>query len=324
MLRATLFGVCVLLALQSDSLSFAIEPSQQMRSFGNKMVEGTWHQKLPKEQQGKHTYKWALGHQYLLVHQWHADKPNALSVVGIDPTSNLQTWWTFSDDGKVAITSVDVETLSSNEDRVTLAGNVANATGTFGVSWPDANTIAVDPGADAKHADGTKAIAERWERSKEADDLTWLNANAPTKVPSEFEYLKSVTGKCWIDGKMQEGTKIAGASFGKWILDGQFFLFSASTVGEDQTTWSHIVISGNDPETDEPAEWEFTSDGAKSYVTLSKDGKTIYGANTRSNGDVYRFEGQFTMDGDTLRYNSAIGQKGETPLPYNWNYRRAK
>ena len=56
-----------------------ISPTQQLRDYGNKMVGGTWHQALPEDVAGVHTYKWALGNQYLLVYMRQQDESSALS-----------------------------------------------------------------------------------------------------------------------------------------------------------------------------------------------------------------------------------------------------
>jgi hypothetical protein len=324
MLHRSLWSLYAFLILPAGSFAQTVDASAQLRRFGHKMVEGTWVQTDPVNQASRHTYKWALGNQYLLRHEKNAAGPNALSVGGIDPSSGLQTWWTFSEDGTISITSIEVETVSPTKDKLKLAGPRPAGTGSFDVVWPDPDTILIEPGPDAPAPDGSNLPQVRWQRSAEVDDLAWLDADPPTEIPPVFESTKFLTGQRWIDGVSPEGTKIAGGSFGRWVLDGKFFLFAGSTAGDDQTTWSHLLVMGTDPKTRKPATWEFTSNGAKSDVTYRPDGKAITGVNSRTNGETYCFEGAFTIDGDVLRYKSEIGKKGENPLPYQWNYRPAK
>ena len=323
MLRFVLLTLVASSVFTASCLAQKVDSAQQLRTFGDKMVEGTWHQTFPKNVDSKHTYKWALGNQFLLVYLWHEDKPDALAVIGVDSKTKLQTWWRFQDDGDIKISSVDVESLTPTTDRVNLAGDKAVGTGAFEVAWKDTDTLEITPQEGATQ-DGKAAGRESWKRSDEADDLPWIDAEAPTTIPDQLALARHFSGKKWIDGVMPDGTKFVGASHGKWILDGRFHISTESTAKSDQTTWSHLVIMGIDPTTKKAASWEFTSFGARSEITFDKGGMTIYGANTQSNGDEYSFEGQFTVDGNTLRYRSKIGQQGEEPKPYGWNYRDAK
>lgn len=315
--------VAALCVYSPNCVAQQVDVSQQLRAFGHKMVEGTWHQKRPEDVVSRHTYKWALGNQYLLVYMWHQDKPNALAVTGIDPAKKLQTWWTFRDDGDIRITTVAVKTIAANKDKVALAGKNPVGSGSFEVIWKNSDTLEIIPLPGAKE-EGKDAARESWSRSDEVDDLSWIDAKAPATIPKQLTLARHFSGRKYIDGTMPEGTTFVGAGQGKWILNGKFHIFTGSTANSEQTTWSHLVIMGIDPETKEAASWEFTSRGARSDITYDKSGMTIFGANIRSNGDKYSFKGHFTVEGGRLHYKSEIGQAGQTPQPYGWNYRDAQ
>lgn len=323
MLRFVLITVVAASLGSTQAVAQQADAWQKLRTFGHRQTEGTWHQKVPEDVTSRHTYKWAVGRQYLLVAMWHRDKPNALAITGVDPHTKLQTWWTFQDNGEIHIGAVDVETLTPNKDRVRLSGARAALTGPFEATWTDSDTLEIVPLPGAKRGE-ENAVKQVWKRSSEVNDLSWLDAAAPAELHDQLSLLTHLTGRKWIDGVMPDGTKFVGAAHGKWILDGKFHLYAGTTANEDQTTWSHVVITGIDPSTNEAASWEFTSSGSQNLNTYDKTGMKIYGKGTLQNGDKHSFEGEFTVAGETLQYRSKIAKEGEEPKSYGWNYRDVK
>lgn len=324
MSKATLLiAIFTASVLTRSSIAQEISSSEQLRRFGNRMVDGTWHQVEPEEPANKHSYKWLFANQYLLVYMENEGQPDALAVAGVDPETKLQTWWRFQADGDVRVSTVKAQPESSATDSIEMLGDRAAATGKFKVAWKDADTLEISPHADAKDYLGQAAIRSRWERSSKTSDLSWISSEAPKEIPTQLSLTRSLSGNHWMDGVMPDGTKFIGSASGKWILNGKFHVFTATTTFEDQSTWGHLFIEGIDPQTQQATSWEFSSSGSKSVVKYSDDGMTIYGDNTRANGDKYTFKGTFTVDGDRVRYESKIGQEGEEALPYAWNYRKA-
>ena len=195
MLKSLILACACSYFLISSCIAQRPESRQHFQDFGEKIVGGTWHQQLPQDLTSRHTYKWALGHEYLISYRWHKRGPNSLTILGVDPESGIQTAWDFDDEGNVHVTVMKTDSLTPTTQEIELSG---------------------------------KAAA-----------------------------------------------------------------------------------------------WEFTSRGATSKMTFNENGKTIFGDNTQSNGEKRSFNGSFTLDGDTLRYKSKIGRKGEEPKPYGWNYRDA-
>lgn len=323
MLKPLLYTVILCCVFNKVCLAEERSATEHFRAFGQKMVGGTWHQKLPKNVTSMHTYKWALGNQFLLVYMSHKDKPNALAVTGVDPATNLQTWWQFQDDGEIRITTVDAKAISPTSNKILLAGKDAVGSGWFEATWKNPDKLEIVP-RDGAQTNGEAAVQKMWERSDDVDDLSWIDSKPPATIPKRLSLTEHFSGKKWMDGVMPDGTKFVGAGFGKWVLNGKFQIFTAATASEDQTTWSHFFIAGIDPRTSKAAAWEFTSTGATSDITYGDSGMTIVGANRRTNGDKYSFKGSFTVDGNRVHYESKIGQEGEEFKPYRWNYRNAK
>jgi hypothetical protein len=295
-----------------------LSPSEQLRTFGDSMVKGTWHQTLPANMTSKHTYKWALGKEFLIVFMQHEGKPNALAIVGVDPRTKRQTWWRFQDDGVVQITSVDVVPVTPTKDKVSVDG-----AGVFDAESKGSDVLEITPQAGAM-LDGKPAERESWKRSSEVSDLSWLDSDPSTTVAKQISLAPLLSGKKWIKGVLPEGIEFWGASHGKWILNGHFHIVTGSMANSDQTAWSDLVITGIDPKTGMGASWEFISTGAISEFSYDDSGMSIHGDHILSNGDKLIFKGDFSVDFDSLRYRSKTGPEGEEPKPYGWSYRNAE
>lgn len=309
--------------LLSNCVAQPPDSRQNFQSFGEKIVGGTWHQQLPKNLTSRHTYKWALGHEFLISYRWNQQGPNSLTILGVDPESGDQTAWDFDDEGNVYITVLKPSSMTPTTEKLELSGERAHNHGTVIVQWKDENrTIEIVPQSDANPA-APPVAKEAWENHDETDDLSWVESAAPDKLPEQLSLIKTMNGPKVIDGVMPDGEKFIGGGFGKWVLNGRFHIFTGSVVLDDQTTWSHLVIEGIDPITSKATAWEFTSLGATSKIAVNENGKAIVGDHTQPNGEKLFFEGRFTVDGKILRYQSKIGKKGEQAKPYSWDYRDA-
>lgn len=324
MIRLVLLSMIAFYVTPGISLAEKIGPAQQLQYFGNRMVQGTWNQELPSEAAGsRHTYKWALGNSFVVRYMRNQNMADAMEVGGVDPKTQLQTWWSFQDDGTVNVNRLDVERISPNLDRVMIVDEDIASQGVVDVVWDDEDTILLKPksGTDAR---GEQLVGEKWKRNKEdTDDLAWINSEQPATTPDQMWLARHTTGKKWIDGVMPDGSKFLGAGHGKWILNGKFHVYTGSTASDDQTAWSHLVITGIDPSTKKVASWEFTTLGATNYITYDPSGQTIMGEGMLPDGSKHSFKGRFEIDGDVLRYKSKISLKGDEAKPYGWNYRNA-
>lgn len=322
MIRLLLVSMIAFYVMPGICLAEKVGPAQQLQYFGNRMVQGTWVKKSPSEGAGsQHTYKWALGNNFVVCYQKNIGKPTALTIGGVDPKTKLQTWWSFQNDGSVQISRYDVERMSPTLDKVIHVDENNETKGIVDVEWEGEDTLLTRPksGTDVS---GAKLVEQKWQRSEDVD-IEWLAAEQPANTPDQMWLARHVTGKKWIDGVMPDGSEFRGAGYGKWILNGKFHVFTSSTASNDQTTWSHLVMTGIDPNTKKVAAWEFTSDGATNYITFDESGQTIMGEGTLSDGSKHSFKGRFEMDGVVLRYKSKISLNGGEAKPYGWNFRDA-
>ena len=153
MIRLVLLSMIAFYATPGICLAQKVGPAQQLQYFGNRMVQGTWNQKLPLEGvDSQHTYKWALGNNFVLLYEKNAGRANAFVVGGVDPKTKLQTWWSFQDDGNVSVNRFDVERVSPDVDKVIIVDENVESKGVVDVEYEGEDTLLIEPksGTDAK------------------------------------------------------------------------------------------------------------------------------------------------------------------------------
>ena len=156
-----------------------------------------------------------------------------------------------------------------------------------------------------------------WNR-KQVAQQDWLDSPAPTPVPPQLKYCEQTTGPKLMEVTL-DGAAGVGASQGRWILNGHFFYYSAAHVMPDGKPWSHIAISGMDPESGEYRLWEFNSDGDVAAASPGPNGLTITGEVTVLTGGTQAFSGKAREAGQTFLYEASITVDGN-PVPYTWTW----
>lgn len=70
--------------------------------LANLLVGGVWECNLPDLGKVEHTYRWRIKDRFVVLAQKGGDGDRH-AVVGLDPQTNLPTWWTFREDGTVNV-----------------------------------------------------------------------------------------------------------------------------------------------------------------------------------------------------------------------------
>ena len=89
------------IALSTSSLAIAADEKSGEKAFqslAKLLVGGTWTRGA--DSGFRHKYTWAIDGQF--VHRVAEGGPlSDVGIIGVDPETNLCTWWTFNEDGSV-------------------------------------------------------------------------------------------------------------------------------------------------------------------------------------------------------------------------------
>ncbi|TWU39517.1 hypothetical protein [Novipirellula artificiosorum] len=326
MIRVSLLAAFALSLFTANANSEQLDPYHQLRLYGNRVVGGSWHLQTENGPAQVHTYCWAVGHKFLLRHEWTEGGPNSLTIVGVDPVSQRQTGWSFSDQGEVFVVSYDVDRVNETEDSLknfrSNAGDVLDSNGAAKVVWHNEDELTVEPAENDKLLNGKPAEKETWKRSKEEADTSWIEADPPAEIPGSCSIAAHLVGKRFIEGVLPTKKTFHGNTVVKWILAGKCLILTGATINEDQAAFGTVVIFVANPEGQQGRWWQFQSDGSVNEISVTPDGTTVDGTSTTGNGDKISFHGVFSLDGEKVRYKSKLSVNGGDPLPYGWSYRK--
>ena len=289
-------------------------------SFFRHVIGGTWHEQTAL--QADDSYQWILSQKFIQFTSQAGDT-QAFGIIGADPRSGELTWWVFRNDGSLDISRPALENPHPDQHLASIKGlsGKTDITMQITLQGDDESRIVAQGKINGVAMNGQTD----WKRNKQIADHTWLHSKPPAKVPESMSYFQALQGAKWISSEL-DGVPGVGGSQGGWILDGKFFLVSASFNGADNSSWSHLVVIGPDPETKQmTAGWEFSSDGVISEFQLTPDGKTVTGKSFGGTSGTVGFSGQFKLTGGILDYSAHLKAEGQSvATPYRWVFRDAQ
>ncbi len=301
----------------------AVEKTGAAQALIDHLRGGTWRMVEPT-QGTEDSYQAILGGRFTRFYSMgNSDLPNTVGILGIHPDTGHLTWWTFRSDGSVGIEPTTIDRQGSSRFHAMIGGadHLTNLDIDFKITNANKSVLST-----IGNVNGTELPKDTvWERVLDADQ-TWVNADPPSDIPQAMSGLKNITGLKWLTMKSPENGVGSGSSYGRWILGGKFFMYTANAVFENGDDWGHCFIMGREPDTGKYTGWEFGADGAVGQFLSSNDGMSLEGSLvgeslTTEPGQQLTYRGSFKLEGDVWRYTASIGPKGGPAVPYEWTWR---
>ncbi len=306
-MRNLMFSLISLTLYLSSLAYLQADEREAFERFANYIVGGTWHGEDADGTPLQHTYRWALGKQFLYM----VENDTALHIAGVDPVDDTHTRWEFRADGSVSISKSRELEGGPNSTRFKLLEGANFSAGTIlrGEYGEDQIKLKADEGS----------VLQVWTREPLEGDFPSLASDPPKEIPN---LMKAISGPKWVSGGLS-GNKVYGTTLGQWILDGNFFLFTSTFLRKDEAAWGIMYVFGKDPETGEPTGWEFG--GFEAAVTkwkLTNQGMTITGKATLPGNTTFTYSGTHSISDDGLVKYTASGKMSDEsdPTPYGWTY----
>lgn len=303
-MRSYLYSTLASFLFLSSPPFLQADEREAFNVFADVAVGGTWHNQDTKLQ---HSYR-RLGNHFLLM----IENDTAFVIVGIDPADDTHTRWEFREDGSINISkSKEIEGRPDTTKFKLLTTSDDFQAGTVLCADYSENEITL------KTEEGE--VLEVWTREPLKGEFPSLASDSPNEMP---KCIKLLSGKKWLQGADPDGMSFLGASVSGWILNGNFFVLTGSTIAENQETAASMFIYGKDPQTGQHKCWEFSAGdppGAGTFSILA-DGMSLKGTFTAE--APFNFAGKMQLLDDGALEYTASGTMGDDPkeLPYGWTY----
>lgn len=284
------------------------------------LVGGAWHgtqDGTPWQQ----SYRWAVGRQFLLC----VVNDNELHIEGVNPASKTTLRWIFRANG--AVESLEMESITVQKDKVrSRIKEKPNSQATDVVfemkSAGDSIEINYSPSETTLNTFWA-SWTDTWTRKPLAGGFPSLASAPPQDAP---KWTEKLTGAKRVLGRAPSGKEFYASALGEWILDGKFFLCTASCIGKDHSTWAHMFVFGKDPATAKLTAWEFGGlDFAVGKSVWSDDGMSAEGR-CETPGDTFHYTVNMEVADDGTVKCSCNGKFGsqDTESAFGWTYHDVK